>query len=138
MECVDSDGNTCGRKKSEIWNELSALIKEKGIVVERIPHQVGIKMCKMEGEYKKANDWLYGTGQGVLEEGGDMQDKIKKMCPYFYQIHPIMKDRSEVNPLAIAECGVLDDDEENNNVSDSDVYDDSKDGSKATVIFCRE
>jgi hypothetical protein len=95
---VDSDGETCGRKKSEIWNELSALIKAKGIVGKRTTHQVGIKMCKMEGEYKKANDWLCSTGQGILEERGDIQDKIKKMCPYLYQIYPIMKDRPAVNP----------------------------------------
>jgi hypothetical protein len=50
----------------------------------------------MDREYKKANDWLCSTGQGILEEGGDIQDKIKKMYPYFYQIHPIMKDRPSV------------------------------------------
>jgi hypothetical protein len=49
--------------------------------VERIPHQIGIKMCKMEGECKKANDWLCGTGQGVLKEGEDIQGKIKKDVP---------------------------------------------------------
>jgi hypothetical protein len=119
---VDSDDKTCGRKKSEIWNELSALTKEKGIVMKSIPHQVGIKICKMEGEYKKTNDWLCGTRQGVLEQDGDIQDKIKNMFPYFYQIHPIRKNRPAVNLLAVAELCILND--ENNNLSNSDVADD--------------
>lgn len=36
-------------------------------------------MCKMEGENKKANDGLHGTGQGILDERVDIEDKIKKV-----------------------------------------------------------
>jgi hypothetical protein len=42
--------------------------------------------------------------------------RLIKMCPYLYQTHPIMKDRPAVNPLAVEECGILDNDEDNNDV----------------------
>jgi hypothetical protein len=89
MECVDSDGNTCGRKKSEIWNELSALIKEKGIVVERIPHQVGIKMCKMEGEYKKANIGSMVLARASWKREETCRTRLKRCAPTSTKFIPL-------------------------------------------------
>ncbi len=62
---------------------LSQLIKDKGILVERLVVSVGSKIIRMEAMYKDASDWLLQAGQGVLAEGGDVTDAVKKRCPFF-------------------------------------------------------
>jgi hypothetical protein len=52
--------------------------------VERSAHHVGMKVKKMEGEFWKTYDWVKQTDQGILEEGGDIQDIVLKKCPYNY------------------------------------------------------
>jgi len=127
---TDCDGKTSSRKKSDVWNELADVIRSCGIIVERTPHQIGIKLCKMEGEYKKASDWLNGSGQGLLDEGGDIEDKVRKICPFYYDIEAVMKDRPNVNPLCVGEAGVGADssEEEDNNNGDNDNNDGGNDG----------
>jgi hypothetical protein len=65
-------------------------------------------------------------GQGVLAEGGHVTHAMKKRCPFFYIIDPIMCDRASSKPLALSE--VLD--WENNNADaeqmmEDNSYDDS-------------
>jgi hypothetical protein len=47
----DENGKTGGNKKSTVWQYLSDEIKKQGIIVERSPHHVGVKLNKMEGEF---------------------------------------------------------------------------------------
>jgi hypothetical protein len=47
----DENGKTGGNKKSSVWQQLSDEIKKQGIIVERSPHHVGMKINKMEGEF---------------------------------------------------------------------------------------
>jgi len=92
-----------GKTKETFWQMLSQLIKEKGILVERSAVSVGSKIIRMEAMYKDAADWLAQTGQGVLAEGGDVTDAVKKRCPFFYIIDPIMRDRPSIKPLALSD-----------------------------------
>ena len=68
---------------------LSQLIKEKGILVERSAVSVGSKIIRMEAMYKDAADWLAQTGQGVLAEGGDVTDAVKKGVLSFTLLTPL-------------------------------------------------
>ncbi len=46
--------------------------------MERTPPQISIKMCNMEGGIRNP---MVGsvTDQGILDEGGDIKDKIKNV-----------------------------------------------------------
>ncbi len=65
-----------------------------------------MKINKMEAEYKKTNDWVNQTGQGIIDEGGDITDVVNKRCSFFYLLEPIMADRPGTNPLLISEAGI--------------------------------
>jgi hypothetical protein len=105
----DESGKTSGNKKNHVWQMLSDLIKRNGILVERTPHHVGMKINKMEAEYRKTNDWINQTGQGIIDEGGNITDAINKRCSYFYLLEPIMVDRPGTNPLVVKEAGIYED-----------------------------
>jgi hypothetical protein len=57
----------------------------------------------MEGEYKKAFNFVNDTGQGLMEEGKYITEIVKKMCPYFYELDPIMGNRASTHPLELFE-----------------------------------
>jgi hypothetical protein len=78
-----------GKTKFTFWQMLSQLIKEKGILVERSAVSVGSKIIRMEAMYKEASDWLAQTGQGVLAEGGDVTDAVKKGVLSFTLLTPL-------------------------------------------------
>jgi hypothetical protein len=40
----------------------------------------------MEGEYKKAFDFVSNAGQGLMEEGKDIIKIVKKICPHYYEL----------------------------------------------------
>jgi hypothetical protein len=77
-------------KKEQTWKMLSERIAQAGITVSRNAKSVGAKTSRTEGEYKKAFDFVNNTGQGLMENGQDITDINKKMCPYFYELDPIM------------------------------------------------
>ena len=113
-----------GKTKEAYWQMLSQLIKDKGILVERSAVSVGSKIIRMEAMYKEASDWLSQTGQGVLAEGGDVTDAVKKRCPFFYIIDPIMCDRASIKPLALSEDLDWENiDNEGTSITDVDVHD---------------
>jgi hypothetical protein len=88
----DSNGKVSTSKNNAVWQQLSEEIKKKGIAVERTAHHVGMKINKMEAEYRKCNNWVNQTGQGILDEGGDITDDVNKHCSFFYTLEPIMRD----------------------------------------------
>ncbi len=102
----DDGGKTSGNKKNMVWQMLSEEIKKKGIIVEQTAHHVGMKINKMEAEYRKTNDWINQTGQGIIDEGGDITNIVNKRCSYFYLLEPIMADRPGTNPLMVSEAGI--------------------------------
>ncbi len=68
-----------------------------------------MRITKMEAEYRKTNDWINQTGQGIIDEGGDITDAVNKRCSYFYLLQPIMADRPGTNPMVVKETGIYDD-----------------------------
>jgi len=72
---------------------LSERIDPDGITVSRKAKSVGAKLSRMEGEYKKAFDFVNNTGQGLMEDRQDITDIVKKMYPYFYELDSIMGSR---------------------------------------------
>ncbi len=60
--------------------------------MERGAPHVGMKINKMEGELRKTYDWIKQTGQGILDEGGDVQDIVLKKCLYFCVLESVMVD----------------------------------------------
>jgi len=108
----DENGKTGGNKKSSVWQYLSDEIKKQGIIVERSPHHVGMKINKMEGEFWKTYDWVKQTGQGILDEGGDITDIVLKKCPYYYVLEAVMADRPGTDPLVLFEAGLMEGDDQ--------------------------
>jgi len=96
-------GKTTTMKKEQTWKMLSERIAKTGITVSRNAKSVGAKISRMEGEYKKAFDFVNNTGQGLMEDGQDITDIMKKMCPYFYELDPIMGSRASTRPMGLFE-----------------------------------
>ncbi len=62
---------------------------------------VGAKLARMETDYKKAYDYVSSTGQGLMEEGKDITEYVKKLCPFYYVLDPVMASRASTKPLAM-------------------------------------
>jgi hypothetical protein len=60
------NGKTTTMKKEQMWKMLSQWIAAAGITVSRNAKAVGAKIARMEGEYKKAFDFVTNTGQGLM------------------------------------------------------------------------
>jgi hypothetical protein len=136
-----ASGKTSIIKKESTWKVLSHKIKAAGITVDRNPKSVGAKLQRMEAEYKCANDFVMNTGQGLLEEGKDITQYVKKLCPYYYVLHPVMADRASTKPVASFESEGIsalpttpsnDSYLTNNDKSDAD-YDDEEEASVEVV-----
>ena len=91
---------------------------------------VGAKLGRMEADYKKAFDFVSNTGQGLMEEGKDITEYVKKLCPFYYVLDPIMASRASTKPLAMFDSADADG-EESEDVDDeadeADEPDDPKD-----------
>ena len=96
-------GKTTAMKKEQTWKMLSERITKSGITVSRNDKSVGAKISRMLGEYKKTFNFVNNTGKGLMEDGQDITDIMKKMCPYFYVLDPIMGSRASTLPLGLFE-----------------------------------
>ena len=97
------NGKTGVTKKEQTWKKLSDEIKKAGITVARNARAVGAKIARMESEYKNAHDFVNNTGQGLMDEGKDITEIVKKMCSYYYMLDPIMGNRASTKPLELFE-----------------------------------
>jgi hypothetical protein len=118
------NGKTTTAKKEQTWKMLSQRIADAGITVSRNAKAVGAKIARMEGEYKKAFDFVTNTGQGLMDEGKDITEIVKKMCPYYYELDPIMGSRASTRPLELFDsAGIADDVSSDSAAKDDDAND---------------
>ena len=127
------------------------MIALKGIIKERTPQSIYQKISLILSSYKKADDWANQTGAGLLEEKGEtftesFDDYIKRLCPLYETLHPIMRDRAATRPAVTSENGELvggpknnwsddddnDDDDDNNNHYGDEGNDNDKDNEDET------
>jgi hypothetical protein len=86
-----------GVTKAVLSNQIAQIIKSKGIVIEINGKSVLDKLTNMEPTFKRACDFLDGMGAGITYKESLKADVTKicpYLCPYFYELQPIMADRS--------------------------------------------
>lgn len=73
-------------KKKHVWEEMAAVLKEKGYQVDRT--QVENKIKSLINQYKKAKDHNNQSGNG------------RKTSPYFTELDTILQNSPDVNPVS--------------------------------------
>ncbi|KAG0608352.1 hypothetical protein M758_8G099100 [Ceratodon purpureus] len=76
--------------------------------------QILNKMRYIEDKYKDAKDFLNNTGEGLTTEDEkraitSIDAKLKKLCPFYDAINPIMKDSVSITPPYVGESGPSED-----------------------------
>ncbi|CAD6887229.1 unnamed protein product, partial [Tilletia laevis] len=112
-----SEGNT----QEELAQDIVQRMKKFKIKQIRKPGAVVDKIKAMEKSFRDANDWRKQTGQGVLDDAADLggdgdeneeeegqlrlalalssvEDTVRKMCPFYYELAEVMGDRIAANP----------------------------------------
>lgn len=112
-----------GMRKIQFAAEVAALINKSGVVVQRTPKHIVNKIDYLIKQYKTALDWTQQTGQGVMEKGdiAGYDNHVRKLCPYWDQLDPILSDRALAQAAASTDSLT--------SVSEASSSDDSSDGS---------
>jgi hypothetical protein len=87
----------------------------------------------------KTYDWVKQTGQGILDEGGDIQDIVLKKCPYYYMLEAVMANCPGMDPLDLFQAGLMEYDghHEHNNIANGNSDKDTA-GTSTSAQFERE
>jgi hypothetical protein len=100
----DYRGNKQGKTKVHYCTAIAARILAEGITAVRTPKNIMDKISAIEDSFKKAHEWTLNTGEGVKEtDPHGFWEYVKKLCPHYEALEPIMGDRAAVKPLASTE-----------------------------------
>ena len=67
-----------GKMKCVIATEILQLMKDAGIMTERVAKYVITKIGSIEKQFHEASDWLNNTGQGITCESMLMAYNLKR------------------------------------------------------------
>ena len=77
-------------------------MKTEGITTERTVGDVTQKILVMEQNFKKTINFLDGTGAGITDKES-LVAAVRKICPNYYNLEPVMSDGQSSRPLATEE-----------------------------------
>ena len=113
-----------GMTKASIATSIGTEILNK-IGVTRIGKDVENKIQNLEALYKKASDWKGATGAGISDPG-KVEEYLRKLCPYYFELQPIMESRHTTRPLLCSGSHIASYEHKQSNNSDDDSEDDNK------------
>jgi hypothetical protein len=119
--------NNQGVKKVQFCNTL-AEIMSKETSSTRTAKNVQNKIQHIEKTFKEAHNFANSeTGAGLREQDeGTFEEAVKRYCPYYYDLLPIMQDRASSKPKATS----YDSSEESDEAEGTSGFGGSDDGNK--------
>ena len=110
--------NNDGMKKTQFALQIADLINREKVKIHRLPKDVINKIQHFEKTFKLAWDYAHSvTGAGLKEDDPtSFQEKIEAKCFYYYDLLPIMGDRSSNSPKGCSDD--LDDDDNDDEIID--------------------
>jgi hypothetical protein len=98
--------NNNGVSKNKYAQRVADIMNSKGVRVKRDAKMVVNKIAALEDSFKNAFDFANSeTGAGLMEQGalGSFEAAVKGRCAFYYDLLPIMKDRSSAKPKCTSE-----------------------------------
>jgi hypothetical protein len=107
--------------KKKFAIKIANLINDAGVTCRRDDKQVLNKISHIQKSFREMHDWAYNTtGQGLKEEDEDKWEAtIRRRCPHFYDLLPIMGERASASPVIDSEKGIDATDDSSDSLSDS-------------------
>ncbi|KAG9417072.1 hypothetical protein AC1031_001460 [Aphanomyces cochlioides] len=99
-----------GSTKTTLAGQINLMMKKSGIH-NRMAKDIIQKISTIESSYKEAKEWKENTGQGIEDES-TICNELQRICPYYFVLDDVMRDRASTSALFTNET-LEDDDDEN-------------------------